>query len=71
MSAAANFRAALAAERPLQIVGAVNAYTALLAEKAGFRTTFPSDPGSCEAPEGSGWRIEGAEPSHVRLCVCP
>ena len=42
-----------------------------LAEKAGFRTTFPSDPGSCEAPEGSGWRIEGAEPSHVRLCVCP
>ena len=36
MSAGARFRAALEAERPLQIVGAINAFTALLAERAGF-----------------------------------
>ena len=35
MSAGARFRAALDAEKPLQIVGAINAYTALLAERAG------------------------------------
>ena len=40
MSAAAKFRAALAAERPLQIVGAVNAYTAMLAEKSGFKVSM-------------------------------
>lgn len=40
-----------------------------LAKKAGFRTTFPSGPNSCEAPEGSGWRIEGTEPSRGYLCV--
>ena len=34
MGAAANFRAALETERPLQIVGAVNAYTAMLAEES-------------------------------------
>ena len=33
-TAGSRFRAALAAERPLQVVGAVNAYAALLAERA-------------------------------------
>ena len=40
MGAAANFRAALEAERPLQIVGAINAYTAMLAEKARDRDLY-------------------------------
>ncbi len=52
MSAAANFRAALAAERPLQIVGAVNAYTAMLAEKAGFRAIYLSGAGVANASYG-------------------
>ena len=52
MSAAANFRAALAAERPLQIVGAVNAYTAMLAEKAGFKALYLSGAGVANASFG-------------------
>jgi methylisocitrate lyase len=39
------FRAALAAERPLQIVGAINAYAALLAQQAGFRALYLSGAG--------------------------
>jgi methylisocitrate lyase len=39
------FRAALAAERPLQIAGAINAYAALLAERAGFRALYLSGAG--------------------------
>lgn len=52
MSAAANFRAALAKERPLQIVGAVNAYTAMLAEKAGFKAIYLSGAGVANASFG-------------------
>jgi len=52
MSAAANFRAALAAEQPLQIVGAVNAYTAMLAEKAGFKAIYLSGAGVANASFG-------------------
>ncbi|MEO5959464.1 MAG: methylisocitrate lyase, partial [Opitutaceae bacterium] len=40
MSPAQKFRAALAAERPLQIAGAINAYAALLAQRAGFRALY-------------------------------
>ena len=41
-SPGARLRAALDAERPLQIAGAINAYCAMLAERAGFRaSTFP------------------------------
>ncbi len=39
------FRRALEAERPLQVVGAVNAYTALLAKQAGFRAIYLSGAG--------------------------
>lgn len=39
------FRAALAAEKPLQIAGAINAYAALLAERAGFRAIYLSGAG--------------------------
>lgn len=39
------FRAALAAEQPLQIAGAINAYAALLAQRAGFRALYLSGAG--------------------------
>ena len=46
------FRAALAAERPLQIAGAINAYAALLAEQAGFRALYLSGAGVANASHG-------------------
>ena len=52
MSAGAKFRAALDAERPLQIVGTINAYSALLAEKAGFRAIYLSGAGVANASFG-------------------
>lgn len=39
------FRSALAAEQPLQIAGALNAYAALLAQRAGFRALYLSGAG--------------------------
>jgi methylisocitrate lyase len=39
------FRAALAAEQPLQIAGTINAYAALLAERVGFRAIYLSGAG--------------------------
>ncbi|MEI2415682.1 methylisocitrate lyase [Orrella sp. JC864] len=44
-SAGALFRAALAAEKPLQIIGAINANHALLAKRAGFRAIYLSGGG--------------------------
>ena len=52
-SAGTRLRAALEAERPLQIVGAVNAYTAMLAAAAGFRALYLS--GSGVACASYGW----------------
>ncbi len=52
MSAGARFRAALAAEKPLQIVGTINAFSALLAEKAGFRAIYLSGAGVANASFG-------------------
>ena len=40
-SAGARFRAALAAESPLQVIGAINANHALLAKRAGYRAHLP------------------------------
>ena len=51
-SAGARFRAALNAERPLQVVGAVNAYTAMLAQAAGFRAIYLSGGGVANASLG-------------------
>src|SRR6056297_998755 len=48
----ARFRAALQAERPLQVVGTINAYTALLAERAGFRAIYLSGAGVANASFG-------------------
>ena len=50
--AGARFRAALNAETPLQIVGTINAYSALLAERAGFRAIYLSGGGVANASFG-------------------
>ncbi len=52
MSAGARFRAALAAERPLQIVGTINAFTAMLAEEAGHKAIYLSGAGVANASFG-------------------
>jgi len=44
-SAGARFRAALAQERPLQIVGTINAYHARLAQRVGYRAIYLSGGG--------------------------
>ncbi|MGE0558888.1 MAG: isocitrate lyase/phosphoenolpyruvate mutase family protein, partial [Burkholderiales bacterium] len=44
-SAGAKFRAAVAAEKPLQIVGAINAYHARLAQRSGFKAIYLSGGG--------------------------
>ena len=51
-SAGAAFRQALEQEKPLQIVGTINAYTALLAERAGFRAIYLSGAGVANASFG-------------------
>jgi methylisocitrate lyase len=45
ISAGARFRAALAAEKPLQIIGAINAYHAMLATQSGFKAIYLSGGG--------------------------
>jgi len=48
----ARLRAAVAREVPLQVIGTVNAYCALLAERAGFRTLYLSGAGVANASFG-------------------
>jgi methylisocitrate lyase len=45
LSSGARFRAALAAEKPLQVIGAINANHALLAKRAGYRAIYLSGGG--------------------------
>ena len=52
MSAGSRFREALSAERPLQVAGTINAYSALLAERAGFRAIYLSGAGVANASFG-------------------
>src|SRR5215470_10080722 len=51
-SAGARLRAAVEAERPLQVVGAINAYSALLAARTGFRAIYLSGAGVANASFG-------------------
>jgi methylisocitrate lyase len=51
-SAGARLWAALQAERPLQVVGTINAFSALLAERAGFRAIYLSGAGVANASFG-------------------
>ena len=50
--AGARLRAAVEAERPLQVVGTINAYSALLAGRAGFRALYLSGAGVANASFG-------------------
>ncbi len=52
VTAGARLRAAVEAERPLQVVGAINAYSALLAQRAGFRALYLSGAGVANASFG-------------------
>src|SRR5438309_8453158 len=52
VSAGARLRAAVEAERPLQVVGTINAYCALLAERSGFRALYLSGAGVANASFG-------------------
>lgn len=52
VSAGARLRAAVEVERPLQVVGTINAYAALLAQKAGFRAIYLSGAGVANASFG-------------------
>lgn len=51
-SAGAALRAALEAERPLQVAGTINAYCAMLAGRAGFRALYLSGAGVANASFG-------------------
>lgn len=52
MSAGRRFRDALQKEHPLQIVGAVNAYSSMLAERSGFQAIYLSGAGVANASYG-------------------
>ena len=52
VTAGARLREAVEAERPLQVVGTINAYAALLAERAGFRAIYLSGAGVANASFG-------------------
>ena len=52
MSAGARLWQAIDEERPLQVVGAINAYSALLAERAGFKALYLSGAGVANASFG-------------------
>jgi methylisocitrate lyase len=57
MSPGRKFRDALLAEKPLQIAGTINAYAALLAQRAGFRALYLS--GAGVANHSCGWPDTG------------
>src|SRR5579863_4255666 len=52
LTAGARLRAAVESERPLQVVGTINAYAALLAARAGFRALYLSGAGVANASFG-------------------
>lgn len=52
MTPSQKFKSALQAEKPLQIVGAINAYAALQAEAAGFRALYLSGAGVANTAHG-------------------
>lgn len=52
MTAGLRFRQAVEKERPLQVVGAINAYCAMLAERSGFQALYLSGAGVANASFG-------------------
>ena len=51
-SPGARFRAALEEERPLQVVGTINAYSGIMAERVGFKAIYVSGAGVANASYG-------------------
>lgn len=51
-SAGQKFRQAILAERPLQVVGTINAYTAIMAEASGYKAIYLSGAGVANASYG-------------------
>ncbi|WP_249730072.1 methylisocitrate lyase [Chelatococcus sp. YT9] len=51
-SAGARFRQALVEEQPLQIVGAINAYTAMMAKRVGYKAIYLAGAGVANASYG-------------------
>ena len=51
-SAGARFRRALAEEQPLQIMGTINAYTAMMAERVGYKALYLAGAGVANASYG-------------------
>lgn len=51
-SAGARLRAAMEEEKPLQVVGAINAYSAIMAQRVGFRALYLSGAGVANASYG-------------------
>ncbi|WP_141501178.1 methylisocitrate lyase [Paenibacillus luteus] len=51
-SAGDRFREAITIEKPLQIAGTINAYSAIMAEKVGFRAVYLSGAGVANAAHG-------------------
>jgi methylisocitrate lyase len=47
-SAGARFRQALREESPLQVMGTVNAYAAMMAKDVGYRAIYLSGAGCCK-----------------------
>ena len=52
MSAGRKFRQAIAAESPLQVVGTINAYAAMMAEQVGYKAIYLSGGGVANASYG-------------------
>ncbi len=48
-SAGSRLRSALTEEQPLQVVGAVNAYTAIMSERVSYRAIYLSGAGVANA----------------------
>ncbi|MCW5549955.1 MAG: methylisocitrate lyase [Opitutaceae bacterium] len=74
MNPGLRFRTALAAEQPLQIAGAINAYAALLARRAGFRALYLSGAGvanhSCGLPDTGLTTLEDVLTDVRRITRC-
>ncbi|MCA1298097.1 methylisocitrate lyase [Stappia indica] len=52
LSAGAKFRKALAEENPLQVMGSINAYTAMMAERTGYKALYLAGAGVANASYG-------------------
>src|SRR4026209_1514366 len=52
MSAGAKFRKAVAEEKPLQVIGTINAYHALMAKRVGYRAIYLSGGGGAAGSLG-------------------